>query len=90
MQIYALNNGGWFPTRHFVIDAVPGATIQPLDLPTEEQRIRLEAWGHSRVDSHMGKHYSVASCAVHRDSSLHKSTNMVSIHAAFAELSRHC
>ena len=33
-----------------VVNAVPGAATQPLDLPTDEQRIRWEAWGHSRVN----------------------------------------
>jgi hypothetical protein len=41
------------PTPHShipIIDTVPGATIQPLDLPTDEQCNRWEAWGHSRFD----------------------------------------
>jgi hypothetical protein len=53
MQIYALNNslGGLVPDSTLsVVDAIPGTTIQSLDVPTDEQGIQWETW-HSRVDS---------------------------------------
>jgi hypothetical protein len=53
MQIYALNNGGIVSdsTLSFV-DAFPWSAIQPLDFPTDEQRVqRWETWGYSGVDS---------------------------------------
>ncbi|KAN0129983.1 hypothetical protein V8E53_012137 [Lactarius tabidus] len=54
MQIYALNNGGMVSGSTLSPSSTPfpGSAIQPLDILTDEQRIRrCETWGFGRVDS---------------------------------------
>ena len=65
-------------------DPVPGldaaSQFHALDRETDTTLVLLAA------PSHSGKHHSVASRAVRRDSSLHESTDMMSMRSAFAEL----
>jgi len=59
----------------------PQSQFHALDSETDTTLVLLAA------PPHMSKLHSIALCAVHRDSSLHESTDMANIRVAFAELS---